>query len=181
MRILKVLGVRVYEIMLNLISKWPSLIAILVMTVTIIVGTISRYWFNNPLHFVDEFNGYLMAMVTLLPLAYVLVRPGHIKLNLVTQFLRPRVAAYFELFNMVISLLTVVVLFIGTTRVAIESFATHARDWTYLQTPLGPLQLMMPIGLGLLAMAIVVDIARWIKTGGKLPKRTAEVDDVRAD
>ena len=169
---------KILDKILNFTAKWPPVIAISFMAVATVIGSISRYWFNRPIHFVDEFNGYFMAMVTLLPLAYVLMFPGHIRLDLVSNLLRPRVAAYFVLFNLVISLLTVIALFIGTTKVTIESFATHARDWTYLQAPLGPLQLLMPIGLGLFAIAIGADIVRWIKTGGRLPKKVGEVESV---
>ena len=136
----------------------------------VIAGVLARYVFKNPIHWVDEYNGYLMALVTLLPLAWVLMRVGHIRLTTLTQLLPKRAAKYLEIALDLVSLGIVIILLWGTTQLTIDSFVTGRRVWSVVETPLGPVQLVMPIGLGLFAIAIIASIIQRIRLGSAPPK-----------
>jgi len=170
---LKTLGIKGYQA-LELISKWPACMAVVLMAVIVIGGVLSRYVFESPLYWVEEYNGYLQALVTLLPLAWVLMHSGHIRLTLVTQFLPQRAAGYHGLVTSVISLGVIIWLTIATTQVAIGSFVDGTRAFTVQLTPLGPVQLLMPVGLGLFAIAIMVDIGRKVRALGTRSKNAQE-------
>lgn len=154
---------------LHFIGEWPAFLGTLAMAGTIVFGVTTRYVFNYPMKFVDEWNGYFMAAAALLPLSYVLRHGGHIRLDLLVKALPPRAARPLETATLVISLALVLILLAGTMKLAWESFATDRRAYSALETPLGPVQLIMPLGLALLAVQIVADLAR-----GKRPEEKPE-------
>ncbi len=170
MKILKKLVIGIYQ-SLNSIGEWPAFLAILIMGVSVIAGIVARYVFNSPFHFIDEYNGYLYVVVILLPLAWVLRHSEHIRIDLVVKALPQRAANYLEMATILVSLGLVIVLTIGTTQLVITSFTRGTRAFTFLLTPLGPVQLIMPIGLGLFAIQIMVVIAKRIKTWGTPPEK----------
>lgn len=136
------------------------------MAVTVIVGITSRGVFNHPLHFVDEYNGYFNVAIILLPLAYVLRRAGHLRLDIVVRALPQRAAKYLQIATDIVAAVVIIVLTIGVSQMVAYSFATSERAWSFTGTPLGPVQLVMPIGLGLFAIQIVIDIVKRIKGEG---------------
>lgn len=165
MKILRKLVTGVYKI-LNSISEWPGFLAILAMGASVIIGVIARYAFGYPLLFVEEYNGYLNALVIVLPLAWVLRHSEHIRINLVVKALPQRAANYLDMATILVSLGVIILLIIGTTQLVMTSFASGRQAWSALETPLAPVQLIVPIGLGLFAIQIMVDIAKRVKAWG---------------
>ena len=151
---------------LHFISGWPGVLAVLAMLATVIIGVVSRYAFGKPLHFVNEYNGFFNVAVVFLPLAWVLTRAEHIRLDIVIRVLPRRAVHYLEIVTLLVSLAVIIVLVIGTTNGVIDSFANDRRSWGVMLTPLGPIELMMPVGLSLLAIQTMVIIANRIKGVG---------------
>ena len=162
--------------LIYLVSKWPALIAVVAMMVIMISGIVARYVFNQPLHWIDEYVGYLMALVTLLPLAWVLLHARHIRLTLIIQGLPGRGSNYLQLITDFIALAVTGVLLISTIQMVRNSFATGMRAWTVRETPLGPVQLLMPIGFGLFAIAVIIDIIHRIR-GVRAPSEEGGEDE----
>ncbi|MFC1961667.1 TRAP transporter small permease subunit [Chloroflexota bacterium] len=133
------------------------------MVAIVIVGVNARYVFNHPLPFIDEYEGYLMVLVIMLPLSWVLRRAKHIRIPVFVNMLPPRAVNYLDLATIIVALLVITVLIIATTQLVVSSFASDTRAWSLMRTPLGPIQLIMPIGLSLFAIQILVEIARRIK------------------
>lgn len=157
---------------LNFTSGWPGFVAILIVGAMVVASVTSRYVFNRPLHFVDEYSGYLMVAIIYFPLAWILSRTGHIRLPFVVTALPRRVANYLEMATILVSLGVIIVLTISVTQLAMDSFARDIRALTFMATPLGPVQLILPIGLGLFAIRIMVEIVQRIKAWGTPPERT---------
>ena len=145
-------------------SAWPGFLAIIFMVVFVITGVIARYAFEYPLHFVDEYNGYMYVAVIYLPLAWVLRTSDHIRIDLLPKALPQRAAGYLDMATITASLAFVILLTIGTIQMVMISFERGTRAFTYLETPLAPVQLIIPIGLGLFAIQIVIDIVKRIKS-----------------
>ena len=156
----------------DFISKWAPFVAILAAGAMIVVGVTSRYVFNYPLLFVDEYSAYLYVVIVLLPLSYVLRTAGHIRLNIVVKALPRRVASYLDIVTIFVSLGVIIVLTVGATQLAMDSLVVGRVAWTPMATPLGPVQLIVPIGLGLIAIQIIVEIAHRIKAQGAPHART---------
>lgn len=162
---MKILGglVRGVFSTLKFLSKWAGFVAVLAMVAMVVVGITARYVFNYPLHFVAEYTGYADTAVIFLALSWVLRHATHIRINLVVNALPKQAAHYLDMATILVSLGVVIVLAIATTGLAMNSFATGLRSWSIMATPQGPVQLIMPIGLGLFAIQIMIEIVHRIK------------------
>ena len=142
----------------------PAFVALLFMIVLIFVGVALRYVFDSPLPFVDEYSGYALATLTLMTLAYALKTKGHIRVDIVVDRLPHRAASYLEIATLLVSLGFVIIILVATTRLTVESFEIGRLAWSPMETPLGPVQLVRPIGLSLFVIGIVAEIAGKIRS-----------------
>lgn len=143
-------------------SMWPPVIAVLAMATMVFVSIMMRT-FGAPLQFVNEYTGYLAAVITMITLGYILKRSSHVAITLIPNKLPVRGRAGLEIVSLLLSL-AVVTMFIYTgTMLVIDSFVKNRTAWTVVETPLGWVQLIIPIGLLLLFIQIVYEIARRIR------------------
>lgn len=144
-------------------SMWPSFFAVLAMVTIVSISIASRY-LGFPLHFVEEYTGYLAAVITIMTLAYILKRSTHISIDFVPGLLTRRGRIGLETVTMLVSLGVVVLLFIAGTNLVISSFAVNRTAWTIAETPMGWVQLIIPIGLGLLIIQMLFNLVNKIKS-----------------
>lgn len=144
-------------------SMWPSFFAVLAMATMVFIGVASRY-LGRPLYFVEEYTGYLAAVITIVTLAYILKRSTHISVNFVPELLPRRGRIGLETATLLISLGVVVMLLIAGTNLVIDSFVAHRTAWTIMETPMGWVQLIIPVGLGLLIIQIMFELVNKIKS-----------------
>jgi TRAP-type C4-dicarboxylate transport system permease small subunit len=137
---------------LDTFAKNLSLLMVAIMTIIVFVGVVARYVFNAPLLWVDEYTTYLMASVCLVGANYVLKENGHINVDFFLALLKPKTRAWVTAVFDVISMFCLVMILIQVTNVTISSFESHSMTITIMRTPLGLVQLMMPIGFGLLLL-----------------------------
>jgi len=145
------------------VSMWPSFFAVLAMATMVFIGVMSRY-LGRPLYFVEEYTGYLAAVITIVTLAYILKRSTHISVNFIPELLPRRGRIGLETVTMLVSLSVVVLLFIAGTNLVINSFVAHRTAWTIAETPMGWVQLIVPIGLGLLIIQMLFNLVNKIKS-----------------
>jgi len=132
--------------------------------VTIVSISIASRYLGFPLHFVEEYTGYLAAVITMVTLAYILKRSTHISIDFVPGLLSRRGRIGLETVTMLVSLGVVVLLFIAGTNLVINSFAVNRTAWTIAETPMGWVQLIVPIGLGLLIIQMLFNLVNKIKS-----------------
>jgi len=144
-------------------SMWPSFFAVLAMVTIVSISIASRY-LGFPLHFVEEYTGYLAAVITMVTLAYILKRSTHISIDFVPGLLPRRGRIGLETVTMLVSLSVVVLLFIAGTNLVINSFVAHRTAWTIAETPMGWVQLIVPIGLGLLIIQMLFNLVNKVKS-----------------
>ena len=145
------------------ISMWPPFFAVLAMALMITVSIFSRY-FGYPLQPVEEYTGYLAAIITMIGLTYILKRSHHIAIDLLPQSLRGKGRIALETITMLVSLGVVILFFITGTNLAIDSLVKHKTSWTVTATPLGWVQLIIPFGLGLFIIQILFELSNKFKT-----------------
>ena len=143
-------------------SMWPSFFAVLAMATMVFIGVTSRY-LGRPLYFVEEYTGYLAAVITIVTLAYILKRSTHISVNFIPELLPRRGRIGLETATLLISLGVVVMLLIAGINLVIDSFVAHRTAWTIMETPMGWIQLIIPVGLGLLIIQIMFELVNKIK------------------
>jgi len=148
------------------LSFWAAHIGIILlfaMGLLITADVVLRYFFNAPTQFTTEVTGYLMAGVTFLGFAYTLEKGGHIRIEVVTNYIRPAARKRLDLVTSIISL-SFLAACVGPTWVMVwESYTYKSEVMGVLRTPLYLPQLLMPIGISILLLQLVTIIAKQIK------------------
>ena len=130
-------------------------VMITVMIVLVVIDVVARYAFNSPLGFASEYVMYLMVGVTLLAANYVLREKGHIRVDIVVRLLPQRAQVWLVVVTDAIGIYCVVLLLIQTFNLTVQSFAAKTSSVTPMATPLGIVQMMLPIGFGLLLIEFI--------------------------
>ncbi len=141
------------EHILNFLADASQVIArgmLVLMMVLVVIDVVARYAFNSPLGFASEYVMYLMVGVSVLAANYVLRERGHIRVDIVVRLLPPRAQAWLLVVTDAVSIFCVVILLIQTATLTIQSFAAKTISVTAMSTPLGFVQLMLPLSFGLL-------------------------------
>ena len=161
------------ERVLDLLASTTRVIAqamVAVMMAIMVVSVTARYVFNRPLAFADEYVMYLVVGLSLLAANYVLKEKGHIRVDVVVSRLSPRVRVWLLVVTEIITIFTVTVIMLQVIAMTSLSFETGTISETALRTPMGPIQLMMPIAFGLLLIESLRTTAISIKSAISSPK-----------
>ena len=148
---------------LEAIGMWPAFAAVLAMVSLVFVGVVTRF-FGHPLPFVDEYVGYLVAVVVFMALSYVLKRKAHVAVKFLPNALPPRGRTVLELSTLLISLGVVTLLLVATANLVISAFETGRTAWTVMETPLWPVLLIMPIGFRFFIIEILIQAIKMVKS-----------------
>jgi TRAP-type C4-dicarboxylate transport system permease small subunit len=119
--------------------------------------------FGHPTGVTYEISGYLLVIVVFLGLAYTLRTGKHIEISAVTSRLSQRARKWLKVVTSVIGLAYIGWLFWFTLKNAMLSYTLKSVSRTALKTPLWTMELLLPIGLSLLGLAIVVETIKLIK------------------
>ena len=160
----------------------PCFGAILIMIAIIFIGVVMRYALGNPLPFVDEYSGYLLALIIMFGLAYGVKTKAHVSVDILLKLLPRRAVNYLETIHLIIALGFVIVILYGTTLLTVDSFVTGRLAWSSVETPLWMVQWVMPVGLTFFAIVLIAAIATRIRLL-RAPKEKIEplIDTGKAD
>lgn len=147
---------------INGIGLWPAVVSIWIMISLIFVSIVTRF-FGIPLPWVEEMISYAVAILVLLGGSWVVQQNRHISINYLTDKLRPRVRTGLEVVTLLVSFVVIGFFLWLEGGLVIDNFIEGRTAWTILQTPLAPVQLMMPIGLGLFIIQITIQVVRRVK------------------
>lgn len=147
---------------INSTGLWPSIVSVWLMITLIFASIVSRF-FGFPLAWTEEMIGYMVAILVLLGGSWVVQQNRHISINYLTEKLRPRTRTGLEVITLLISFVVIGFFLWLETTLVIDNFIEGRAAWTILQTPLAPVQLIMPIGLSLFIIQIVVQIVNRVK------------------
>ena len=103
----------------------------------------------------DEMSGYLNVAIVYLGLAYTLREGGFIRVEVVYNKIAARAGRIVPWFIVLVSLGYVVLLIYYMTREVIYSYEAGVRSMFVSQTPLFWPQLLIPLGLGILALQLL--------------------------
>ena len=135
-------------------------IAVLGVMIIILVFIIQRSVFveiwpgYRPWHFVDEYSGYVYVLVVYLALTYTLMTKGHIRMELVTSRLPPRLQAYMELGCIVITFFITVLFFRLSIEYIVAVIELHHLSETF--TPMWIPYIPVMVGVVLFAFGLTV-------------------------
>jgi TRAP-type C4-dicarboxylate transport system permease small subunit len=140
--------------------------AIALMMVHVFADVIARYFFNHPIEGTGEtVTIYYMVMCVVLPLAYIVRGEGHIVVELFTQRMAPRRLA---LLQAVVGVVTFVYVALFTWKTGEEAIVKTAieevREAGDAMIIAWPTRWILPIGFGVMAVAVALRIVRDART-----------------
>ena len=139
----------------NVACGWGSAGLIVAMMLSIIYDVTARLFFRAPTIWVIDLNEYALVYITFLPAAWILMRDGHIRVELVYERLRPRAQRAVRTATDLLGLLYCVVLAWHSWSTAWDAWVNDYRFSTALTFPRFPVLVVIPLGAAWLALAFV--------------------------
>ena len=140
-----------------------SAYVVLVITVTITYEVVCRYFLIAPTDWASELNQYLLCAMSMLGGGYCLLRDQHVRVDILYRRWTPRRRSVIELCTWWIAGAWCVVLLWWGSEIALESFTKNKLSASFLEWPLYPSQMMVPLGALLLLLQIAVRTASNIR------------------
>lgn len=136
---------------------------VLFMMTLLVTGDVIGREFGHSTGVAHEISGYCLVVIVFLGLAYTLRVGKHVEVSVVTAKLPQRARRWLKIATSFVSMAFIVWLLWFTLQHAIRSYALKSVSMTPLRVPLWPLEMLLPIGLGLLTLAIMVETIKIIK------------------
>lgn len=144
------------------------------MMLLVVADVFMRYVMHRPLMIADEFSAYLLVALSFLGFAYTWREKGHVRVEVVVNYLPPRVYAWVRLVGLILTFLFMLEMNRSAYKMVAYALEMKMRSSTWLMFPLFWPQLTILVGFVMLSLLVLVDICRTavqIRTG----KQTAEV------
>lgn len=141
-----------------------------IMSLTMI-EVVTRYVLHRPLILADEFGGYSLVVISFLGLAYCWRERGHIRITFVVSRMPVRVSNWLRVVTLTVALVYVSVASKVSYDFVVDAFRRNFRSNSWLMTPLKWPEMAIPIGFTLLALVLVIEVAkaiRNIRTGANI-------------
>ena len=162
--------------MQNQTTTWPARLANYLISFSMLLANIClsgmlilvfsnvmlRYVFKRPIHWGDEIMTYLMILVAFLGFGYNLINNRHVRMTALVEKLSFRAKDIVRLITSIIALVYFCFLMVAGIKLAMDSFETgYFSQDTGL--PIGPWQVLMCIGIGVLLVATILYTTNVIK------------------
>ena len=110
----------------------------------------------------DEISRYMLVGIIFLGLAHTQRAGRHIEVDLLTRYLPQRLRRPLALAALLIGTAFVWWLFIFTVPNVIQNYTHHVTSLGYIDVPMWIPHLFIPLGLGLLAMQMTIELIKVI-------------------
>ena len=120
------------------------------MTLAICAEVLLRYGFNSPIRWVVEISEYSLLWTTFLGAAWVLRHGGHVRVDILLQYLSPNALRVCGLFSSAVGILTTLVLFAFGADATWTAYARAAYKPTGIDVPTWMVLIVIPVGAVLL-------------------------------
>lgn len=141
------LGSRIIRIFDRIVDTGAALGAAFVTIVMLIIcfEVVTRYT-GHAQFWTTEIVGYMLLYITFLGTAWVLKVDGHVRVDLLTNALRPRAQAALGVVSSFIGIIISLILVYYGTSITYNLFVTGKFHPTTLMLPEAPLYIIIPIG-----------------------------------
>jgi TRAP-type C4-dicarboxylate transport system permease small subunit len=123
-------------------------------------SVVVRYFVGEPSLWIDEVVGFLVVGIVMFGAACALREGRHIGVDLVTEMMSPRWQRWAQIWSMSVVLVLSVFLIVNGWQTAMFSKSIGMVTQGYLELPMYQLQLLIPLGGFLLALAAVDSLLR---------------------
>jgi TRAP-type C4-dicarboxylate transport system permease small subunit len=118
----------------------------------------ARYLLNSPLLWSDTIVALSLTGITMLAAPKVLLDRGHIEVDIVTAMAKGRLSLLIQLWSSVAVLAVALLLIFNGWSTAMFSKMIGLLTDGYLELPLWPLQLLLPLGGALLVPVVILQV-----------------------
>ena len=133
-----------------------SFISLLLMTTFIVLGVTTRYVFNDPLDWTDEFASYTMVWMVFFGITHTFLYNAHIKVDFFLGLMSPRVRIAFELFAHIVGLFFAILFLLACYSRFLNFWTRNTYSMSDIGVPLYLPSLPMVIGSALLLLVFAV-------------------------
>jgi C4-dicarboxylate transporter DctQ subunit len=119
-------------------------------TLAICAEVLLRYGFNSPIRWVVEISEYALLWITFLGAAWVLRSGGHVRVDIMLQYLSPAALRVCGLFSAAAGALTTLVLFAFGVEATVTAIMRGAFKPTGIDVPTWMIIIVIPAGALLL-------------------------------
>jgi TRAP-type mannitol/chloroaromatic compound transport system permease small subunit len=127
----------------------------IVMMIGVMREVVGRYFFNSPSDWSLELNGYLLVALVYLSAAHTENRDSHIRIDFIYDRFEGRLKALVDTIILAIAFCWSAVVMWQGAILSLKSLQIGARSSQAMQWPLFPSQLLVPLGSGLLCLALL--------------------------
>ena len=145
---------------LSKLAGLASAMALLAIVSFVCFEVVSRYAFNEPTVWVNEYSTYLLLGIAFVGLAYAQKENSHIQVELLLGYVPEATRRKMELLTLWIGLFFVVFAAWQVISFNYQEYINDTRNWGLLATPQWIPELFVSVGYGLFMLAILADIAR---------------------
>lgn len=142
------------------VAMMLSAVCVLVALALIGYSVVVRYFVGEPSLWIDEVVGFLVVGIVMFGAACALREGRHIGVDLVTEMMSPRWQRWAQIWSMSVVLVLSVFLIINGWQTAMFSKSIGMVTQGYLELPMYQLQLLIPLGGFLLALAAIDSLLR---------------------
>ncbi len=135
------------------------------LTLLIAAGVFSRRVLGSPLLSVDEVSGYLLLAIVFLGLAHTMKAGGHIRADIVLDYVPPGVRGGLEVLATLLALLFALTLLVGNWALVAEYYGRGTLSFKYLQIPLWIPGSLLVVGVVLLVFQLLAQLLHRVAGG----------------
>ena len=158
-------------------SKAAALLAglgVLIITGLITFDVLMRFFFDRPQLFVDELASFLQVFVVFAGLAYTFRAGGHVRVDLVTSSLPRPIRAWLRVVTLALGAVFLALVMWVTGQSALGAYR-YGRVSAVMLYPIWIPMLLIPLGLALMAAAMVAALVRQVRANLGPPTGRDEV------
>lgn len=164
-----------FNLLLGKLAGWLVVIIMLSISLNVIL----RYIFRAPISWPIEMGEYVMVALVFLSGALTLQQGRHVELDMATNLLSPKGKSIMGAFTSVLALIYCSVLTWQSAELASDVYEGWWLSETGSEFPLFPVYVLIPIGTGLLCLAIVgVLIEHLMRIAGKEIKEGKYIEGI---
>jgi len=144
------------------IGGWSSGILMTGALVLALAEIAIRTFFSRTLYIADEYSGYLMALVTLIGLAYTLRERGHIRMMFLVHILKGRTKTIYNMICLAIGFLFCIAFTWFTGEFFWDSVVNETQSMQLSETYLAIPQAFLPFGGILLTLQFLSELLKGV-------------------
>lgn len=155
--------IKIIQTITDIFSGKLQAVLVFLLMVLVMVEVLARYLLQAPLSLADELGGYMLVSITFMGLAYTWKEEGHVRVELLINFLPPKLKAWLRLITLLMATAFCLPLISGSYSLLQDSLLFEARSGSWLRTPLVYPQSILLAGSVLLLVQFGAEIVKAVR------------------